>query len=109
MKPTVLLDMDGVIYNWYGAFFKMVGLDEKAEADRRLLRSSDNAANLIFPEDFVFQKVHRTDLANRGEPFGMKKKLARCKHCGKAGRIEAGEILAYGCFFCSPVKLPKKK
>ncbi len=32
-----------------------------------------------------------------------------CHACGKAGRLNAaGEIVAYGCFYCSPVRLPRK-
>jgi len=37
------------------------------------------------------------------------KKEINCSHCGKQGRINAdNEVVAYGCFFCSPVSLPLK-
>ena len=37
------------------------------------------------------------------------KENSRCSHCDEAGRINAdGEVVAYGCFFCSPVRLPLK-
>lgn len=33
-----------------------------------------------------------------------------CWSCGKKGKIDSeGNILAYGCFFCSPVRLPKSR
>ncbi|MFA5460413.1 MAG: hypothetical protein WC283_03850 [Candidatus Paceibacterota bacterium] len=32
----------------------------------------------------------------------------KCWCCGKQGKIVNGEFTAYGCFYCSPIRLPLK-
>lgn len=39
-----------------------------------------------------------------------KEERRKCPKCGKEGRVnKEGEIVAYGCFYCSPVRLPKRR